>query len=345
MKIAYFLPSLARTGPIIVVNTLVKHLLNKTEKIDIYYFKDKTELDFPVNCTKIDLDDVIDFNAYDILHSHMIKPDYYLWKNAFKIKKPIVSTIHQYIYPTLKYDYNTIIASFFTPLWYKFLRRHTAIAFVSNNLKTHILNQANINYPIVIHNGIDLECCPPAPADDIKIIHSLKEKYRLVGSFSHFTRRKGIDQIIKALPDLEDYALLLIGFGKEVPALLKLAKDLHVSERCRYLGFRTNAASYYRFLDLYAMPSLSEGFPLSLIEATANKVPVVCSDIPIFREFFFENEVGFFKLNDKASLINSILGISGKFSEMTKAAFEKYSLQYTSEIMAKKYLELYKSLE
>lgn len=38
MRIAYILPSLVNTGPIIVVNNVVKNLIDKVDLIDIYYF-------------------------------------------------------------------------------------------------------------------------------------------------------------------------------------------------------------------------------------------------------------------------------------------------------------------
>ena len=40
MRIAYILPSLVNTGPIIVVNNVVKNLIDKVDLIDIYYFDD-----------------------------------------------------------------------------------------------------------------------------------------------------------------------------------------------------------------------------------------------------------------------------------------------------------------
>ena len=109
MKIAFIIPSLTNKGPIIVVNTIIKNLIDKVDLIDLFYFDDKQDLIFPCKTYQIKFNKPINFDNYDIIHSHGYRPDKYLslWKkNIHKAK--IITTIHSDIKIDLFYNYNTI---------------------------------------------------------------------------------------------------------------------------------------------------------------------------------------------------------------------------------------------
>ena len=103
MKIAYILPKLANQGPIIVAKDIIDNIKDRIELIDVYYFDDVVEIDFECNIYKISFFDKIDFEKYDIVHSHMLRPDLYVWYHRKKshIKTLFVSTLHQNIYENL----------------------------------------------------------------------------------------------------------------------------------------------------------------------------------------------------------------------------------------------------
>ena len=66
---------------------------------------------------------------------------------------------------------------------------------------------------------------------DYCLIKNLKSKYRIIGTNSGINKRKGLEQIIKALPLLPDYAFIAVGDGEERNKLIELAGKLKVSER------------------------------------------------------------------------------------------------------------------
>ena len=94
------------------------------------------------------------------------------------------------------------------------------------------------------------------------------------------------------------------------------------------------------------MPSLSEGLPMALIEAVANKVVCLCSNIPTFKEIFSEDEVLKFKLGDVDDFIEKvfILEDAELKEQMIALAHEKYISFYTAEVMASNYLKLYREM-
>jgi glycosyltransferase involved in cell wall biosynthesis len=124
---------------------------------------------------------------------------------------------------------------------------------------------------------------------------------------------------------------------------VNLSEKLKISDRCLFCGFRSNASVYLRYFDIFVMPSRSEGFGLALIEAIQQKIPVICSDISVFKELFSDNEVTFFELGDQGSLADAIKTVTETGHNKAELAYAKYLNHYTSSIMAKNYYELYKS--
>ena len=120
------------------------------------------------------------------------------------------------------------------------------------------------------------------------------------------TKIKGVHQTILALKHLPDYFFIIVGDGIELENLKSLAKRENVYDRCWFLGYKKNAISYLKYFDVYAATSYSEGFSLSLIEAGQSKLPIVCSDIPIFKEQYNQNEAVFYQLDNIPSLANAI---------------------------------------
>jgi glycosyltransferase involved in cell wall biosynthesis len=93
------------------------------------------------------------------------------------------------------------------------------------------------------------------------------------------------------------------------------------------------------------MPSRSEGFGLTLIEAVQQKVPVICSDIVVFKEILNDDEVTFFKLEDRTSLTEALKSASESGKKKAEKAYLRYINNYSASIMAKNYYELYKTAQ
>jgi glycosyltransferase involved in cell wall biosynthesis len=123
-----------------------------------------------------------------------------------------------------------------------------------------------------------------------------------------------------------------------------LANKLKVNDMCIFLGFKQNATDYLKYYDVYAMPSFSEGFSIALVEAALMKCSCVCSNIGQLMEMFNQDEVTFFKLKDKISLIDAIKNAYDNRKILGENAFKRASENYTVKIMDNRYLDLYKSL-
>jgi glycosyltransferase involved in cell wall biosynthesis len=285
------------------------------------------------------------FDEYDIIHTTGIRPDFFAFINRRKIKCHI-STIHNFIFEDFTFTYNRIISFLFGAIWLITWKRADKLVCVSGVLKTYYTKWFRSEKLEAIYNGItEINGSSVLDGDVIEVIKNFKSRgLKVISSVGILTKRKGIGQLLFLLAAEKGYGLVIIGKGKELQNLKHLAERLHISNSCSFLGFRSSAVKYFKYFDFFVMPSRSEGFGLALIEAVQQKIPVVCSDLPVFKELFNSDEVTFFKLEDTASLIEALKISSELGKKKAELAYAKYRNQFTDQVMAKKYLNLYSAL-
>src|SRR5262249_5043793 len=144
-----------------------------------------------------------------------------------------------------------------------------------------------------------------------------------VGRLSHQKRH---NDTIAAMPEIlrrQPAAVLLVaGRGPLEPALAAevAARGLH--GRVRLLGFRPDVPLLYQLADLFVFPSSNEGLSVALVEALANGLPAVVSDIPQNREAAsgVEDAVRFVPVADPAALACAISDALAERTRLRQAA-------------------------
>lgn len=91
--------------------------------------------------------------------------------------------------------------------------------------------------------------------------------------------QKGLCYLLEAAAHIPDALFVLAGDGPERASLETLAHDLGISRRVRFLGYRQDIPALLACCDLFVLPSLYEGLPLSILEAMAAGKPVVATAI------------------------------------------------------------------
>ena len=101
-------------------------------------------------------------------------------------------------------------------------------------------------------------------------------------SVARLVPQKGLDVLVAALPKLSGSAAAwpvnLVGDGPEREALQQQAKDLGVSSRLRFLGFRSDPDRFLAEAAVFVLPSRFEGMPNALLEAMAAGLAVIVTD-------------------------------------------------------------------
>src|SRR5690625_2500259 len=96
------------------------------------------------------------------------------------------------------------------------------------------------------------------------------------------TKQKGHWHLIRAFKivknEIPNAKLVILGDGPLKSYLISLSKQLELEDDVYFLGFQKNPFKYLVNSDVYAFPSLYEGFPNALCEAMACGLPVISTD-------------------------------------------------------------------
>jgi glycosyltransferase involved in cell wall biosynthesis len=160
---------------------------------------------------------------------------------------------------------------------------------VSQALRRHLVQRWGLpeDRVALVHNGVETERLLPADnGEDRRRLRrelGVPEHSRLVGGLGRLVWQKGFEHLLAAMAALlrrmSDVWLAVGGEGPLRKPLEAQARSLGISERTRFLGFRSDVPSVLRGLDVLAIPSVREGFPMITLEAMALGVPIVASAI------------------------------------------------------------------
>ena len=342
MKIAMIVPALVNKGPENVARDLCTQYVREGHYCKVFYFDTQIELSFPCDTQRIGFFECPDFSSFDIVHTHQYRPDVYAYIHRLrKFGVVIISTLHQHIEQQLKFDNSR---SFWKNkigiiTWLFVLRYFNKIVSLSDFHNTYYLSK-RIN-SCVVENGRFVDTHLDIDEADKSMINALKNKYIVLSSVAYITIRKGLDQLLHAISSDDRYALMIVGDGPDLIRLKQIAVNIGLSERCVFLGNKPNGYRYLRYADAFILCSYAEGFPLALIEASAYKLPCVCSDIEAIKSVMNSNEVVYYHLNDIDSLKNSIDTAIKQSTILSKSIWQKYNKCFSAKAMADKYLDVY----
>ena len=129
---------------------------------------------------------------------------------------------------------------------------------------------------------------PPSEAIEQKWRSTLPDSFLIY--FGGYGPRKRVKLLIEALAQIKEDKTIYIVFAgtnkREIPVLKSLAQQLNVADQCLFKGFvpEDEVSSLYHLATAALYPSQAEGFGLPIIEARHMKIPLLCSDLPVFRE-------------------------------------------------------------
>jgi len=343
MRIAYLVNHLGQTGVNNVVTDLVKVMTAHGHECAVFYLEE-TENETHFDCETRRLSSLTkreDFSAFDVVHTHGLKPNLYvLLHKSFEGKTKYVATLHCYVFQDFFDLYGRIKGFLLGVLFLLSVVRHDDIITLSKDAMDYYkrwLPKRKLRYA---YNTRMMET-EDLTADEQSEITRFKGNAVLIGMNCVLLFRKGIDIMLKALAQLPDnYKLFVVGTGKDEPVFKKQVENLHLENRVCFSGFRRDAYRYLPHYDIYALPSRSEGFPLSLLEAAVYGKEVVCSDLPIIRECFDDDELSMFHLPDDKALAAAIKNVENGAGKGERLR-ERYLRDYSPECFYRRHIEIY----
>lgn len=223
---------------------------------------------------------------YKIIHSNLEERSYFALKEAKKLGVP-VRISHSHNRP-LGFDAKLLVRYYFR-FMLKFYNTHMFACGVEAG--DWLYGKKNRDKVIVMNNAIDARQYTYNSAKSIKMKKALGVENKLViGHVGRFFAQKNHPFLIDIFYEIHkknpDAALLLVGGGELDDALQnqmkQKVKDLGLGDAVQFLGVREDVADVMQAFDLFLLPSLFEGLPVTMVEAQASGLPCVISDkVPI----------------------------------------------------------------
>jgi glycosyltransferase involved in cell wall biosynthesis len=157
---------------------------------------------------------------------------------------------------------------------------------VSERVKEYLIKEIGLDPAKirVVPNGVDLAALDGAqPRAVVRRELGLPEEAKvigLVGRLDHWG--KGHKELFQALADWpgpEGPQALIIGGGRRLAEVQALAANLGLADKVHFLGTRSDVPDLLRALDVFVLPSYSEGLSLALLEAMAGGLPVIATAV------------------------------------------------------------------
>jgi glycosyltransferase involved in cell wall biosynthesis len=118
----------------------------------------------------------------------------------------------------------------------------------------------------------------------------------LIGAIGRLVWQKGFEYFIEAIPRIlsivPEATFLIVGEGPLLDNLEGLARKLGVENKVVFTGFRNDIQNVLATLDILAVPSVLEGFPMITLEAMAMAKPIIASKIQGISEQIFDQKEG-----------------------------------------------------
>ena len=163
---------------------------------------------------------------------------------------------------------------------------------ISGDIHREINDNGIPDYSVVnIPNSVDAHYFQPGKNGRTRAIRSICFIGRLA-------EEKGVGYLIKAMEGVKKewkgVKLCIVGEGPLKSDLEDLSRHLNLMDTTAFVGHTDAVLSYYQDADLFVLPSLSEGLPLSLLEALSCGLPVIATAVGGNREILdpqYEREI------------------------------------------------------
>ena len=276
----------------------------------------------------------------DLVHSHSYKSNILLALNHHR-PVPFCSTLHGYV-----------VAKRFSRMWLyqwldKFALHYMQHVFLVSKpmLQLTSISKLKASQYSVIENGIGGYQSSQSVLDScvLNFLHDKQHKYIAVGRLA---LEKGFELLIrvfaKTVKEKNSAVLVIFGDGQEKLHLQTLITELQMQKHILLYGFCSNVTHYFKHFDHFVMPSLTEGAPISLLEAMSAEMNCIATKVGAIPQMLDDGKAGYLISRNSASELEKQL--KGELRHKGKEAKQQVTAHYTHLQMAKAYLSTYQNL-
>ena len=289
---------------------------------------------------------IIKSEGVDLIQSHLLGTGVYCSLVGLMTGKPVISTFHG----SVDVGENERLKGL------KFAAINAGasrIVAVTDSLLDDIVSRTSLreNKTCVIYNGIDTSAFIRTRSSALRQKYGWSEDEIVIGSLGNIRPAKGYDILLKAAALLESsshsYRFVVAGQGKGklFDELLALRKELGLEEKVQFLGFIDDAADFLANVDIFLSSSISEGLPLSAIQAMVAALPMVATRCGGYEGLITDGENGLLvdvanpgAIAEMLEMVATDTALQGRLAQNAKAyAIETYDIK----VMLKAYERVY----
>jgi glycosyltransferase involved in cell wall biosynthesis len=281
-------------------------------------------------------------NDFDVIHAH----DWLTFPAGIAAKrvsgKPLVIHVHATDFDRSGGSVNPAVFD----IEMKGMRIADKIIAVSNLTRNTIIEKYGIDPDkvVTVHNAVE----PIQEADSIMMKRNYNDK--IVTFLGRVTLQKGpeyfVEAAYKVLQKMDNVRFVMAGSGELLNRMIVRAASLRIADKFHFTGFLKGDDVYRMFSlsDVYVMPSVSEPFGISPLEAMQSNVPVIISHQSGVSEVLqYAMKVDFWDIDAMADAIYGLLNYSA-LSDMFKTYGKEEVENMKWENSALKVNEVYKSV-
>jgi len=318
------------------------------------YFHEVEMLEYPLFkyppyslSLSVKMAEIIKSEKLDILHVHYAMPhaaSAYLAKKIVGDEKiKIVTTLHGTDITLVGNHHSFHAVTKFS------IEESDGVTCVSDFLKKTTFDTFDICRDMeVIYNFVDTDVYKRS--DNYRNTKLIEPDDNVIIHISNFRPVKRIGAIIKVFCNISrkiKSKLLLVGDGPEMCKIRNMVAELGLNDKVLFMGRQDNIIPLLNISDLYMLPSRSESFGLSALEAMSCEVPVIGTSLGGLKEVVEDGISGYICDPDNIGKMSkaaiSILGSKKKREEMGKAARER-AKDFDSSVVIDKYVDYYNKI-
>lgn len=169
--------------------------------------------------------------------------------------------------------------------------------------------------------------------DDYVICH--------VGRLSYVKNQRFlIDILERVLQNIPNAKLVFVGNGEMELELKEYVSQKQLDDSVIFLGIRDDVDQILQASDLFVLPSLSEGLPVSGVEAIASGIPCLFSD-SVTKELLVRDGIEYISLNDVDGWINAIINYKDcKRYKNNNKFYDLFDIKRNAKLLEEKYISL-----
>lgn len=200
----------------------------------------------------------------------------------------------------------------------------------------------------IIYNSIDIDSFMYDESSRNKIRDSLNigEDDILIGNIGRLTKQKNqlflLDVFKSIIIKSNRYKLIILGSGELKDDLKNKISELGLEDKVILHNPVDNVAEYYSAMDVFLLPSLYEGFPVSVIESQASGLPSVISK-NVDETAKINDKLVFQSLDNTNGLVESIMNIDFSDRKISINDFKKYMINNSYKKLYNLYVSLLKN--